>query len=236
VGTAQLSATDTRAAQYAYNPATFDVRVVTPSLNFSWGTQTLGIGQYNSEYVYTPDAATQPITVSLSHTGTPRTTTTVSGVAVNSVQIPTNNNLVSFHVVGSVTGMDTLVATTTSPVENPATGYTAVSKGQVNPIGNWPATLSLASGDSVQITLYAYDSAQVAHYVEATTTFTLAPSGSIQFVSGGANSTVITSIDIPKDAYYVQFYVKGAAQGTGQATISASNYVTYTTPTITVNP
>ena len=235
-GTAQLSATDTRAAQYAYNQATFNVTVQTPSLNFDWATQSLGIGQYNNLYVYTPDDATSPIDVTLAHSGTPRTSILLNDTARSVVTIPTGTYYVYFHVVGATVGMDTLVATTTSPVENPATGYTAVTLGQVSPIGGWPSTLSLANGDSALITMFAYDSAQVSHYVQNATTFTLAPSGSIEFVSGGANSAVITSVVIPKDAYYVQFYVKGVSQGTGQATITATNYVAYNTPTITVSP
>ena len=235
-GTTQLSASDTRAAQYAYNTGTLNVTVQTPSLNFDWGTQSLGIGQYNNLYVYTPDNATSPINVTLSHSGTPRTSIILNDTARTFVTIPTGTYYVYFHVVGATTGMDTLVATTTSPVESPATAYTGVSLGQVSPIGGWPTTLSLANGDSALITMYAYDSAQVAHYVQAATTFTLAPSGSIEFVSGGANSAVITSVVIPKDAYYVQFYVKGVSTGTGQATITATNYVAYNTPTITVSP
>ncbi|HXY68272.1 MAG TPA: hypothetical protein VEH62_02410, partial [Gemmatimonadales bacterium] len=231
-----LSASDTRAAQYAYNTGTLNVTVQTPSLNFDWGTQSLGIGQYNNLYVYTPDNATSPINVTLSHSGTPRTSIILNDTARTFVTIPTGTYYVYFHVVGATTGMDTLVATTTSPVESPATAYTGVSLGQVSPIGGWPTTLSLANGDSALITMYAYDSAQVAHYVQAATTFTLAPSGSIEFVSGGANSAVITSVVIPKDAYYVQFYVKGVSTGTGQATITATNYVAYNTPTITVSP
>ncbi|HXY18968.1 MAG TPA: Ig-like domain-containing protein [Gemmatimonadales bacterium] len=235
-GTAQLSATDTRAAQYAYNQGTLNVGVVTPSLNFDWTTMSLGIGQYNDMYVYTPDAATSPINVNLSHTGTPRTSIILNDTARTAVTIPTGTNYVYFHVVGASVGTDTLVGTTTSPVENPATAYTGVSLGQVSPIGGWPATLSLANGDSALITMYAYDSAEVSHYVQNATTFTLAPSGSIEFVSGGASSAVITSVLIPKDSYYVQFYVKGVSQGTGQATITASGYATYNTPTITVSP
>jgi len=57
----------------------------------------------------------------------------------------------------------------------------------------------------------------------------------IQFTANGG-STPITSIVIPQDQYYVYLWVKGLAQGTGQATISASNYVTYQTPAITVSP
>jgi hypothetical protein len=138
--------------------------------------------------------------------------------------------------VGAAVGWDTLVASATTPAFYSATGYTAVSQGHVDPISYWPSSLSLSGTDSVQILMYARDSAQAGHYVQDSTTFTLAPNANIQFVSGGANSAVITSIVIPQDQYYVYFWVKGVAQGTGQATISATNYVTYNTPAITVSP
>jgi hypothetical protein len=232
-GTAQLSAQDTRAAFYAYQQATVGVSVVTPSLNFNWGTQTLGLGQYNNQYVYTPNNAAAPIDVTLAHNGTARTSTTVNGTAVSTVTIPAASNIVYFHVVGTAVGWDTLGASASSPPFNPVTAYTAVSQGHVDPLSNWPTALSLSATDSVQITLYARDSTQTGHYVQDTTTFTLTPNANIQFVSGGQ---VITSIAIPKDGYYVQFYVKAVTQGSGQATISAPNYVTYNTPTITVSP
>jgi len=237
-GTAQLSATDTTAALYAYQQATFNVAVVTPSLNFDWGTQTLGIGQYNNLYVYSPDNAASPIGVALAHTGTARTTTTIGGVTVDSVTIPVGYNYVYFHVVGTAVGMDTLMASATIPPFNSATAYSAVSLGRVDPLGSWPSSLSVSGNDSTQFVLYARDSTTGAHYVQDSTTFTLTASGDIQFVSGGANSAPITSVVIPADQYYVYVWVKatGPVTGTGQATISAPNYVTYNTPTITVGP
>ncbi len=237
-GTAQLSATDTTAALYAYQQATFNVAVVTPSLNFNWGTQTLGIGQYNNQYVYSPDNGASPLGVALAHTGAARTTTTIGGVTVDSATIPAGLNYVYFHVVGTAVGMDTLVASATVPPFNPATAYSAVSLGRVDPLGSWPSALSVSGTDSVQFLLYARDSTTATHYVQDSTTFTLTASGDIEFVSGGANSAPITSVVIPADQYYVYVWVKatGPVTGTGQATISATNYVTYNTPTITVGP
>jgi hypothetical protein len=208
---------------------------VTPSLNFSWGTETLGLGQYNNNYVNSPDNAISPIAVGLAHSGTARTSTTVGGVAVSTVTIPAATNIVYFHVVGTAVGWDTLVASASSPPFNPTTGYTAVSQGHVDPIQSWPSTLSLSGTDSVQIVLYARDSTQTTHYVQDSTTFTLAPNANISFTANGGTAP-ITSIVIPKDQYYVYLWVKGVAQGTGQATISATNYVTYNTPTIAVGP
>jgi len=233
-GTAQISATDSAAAFYAYAQGTINVAVVTPNLGLTWGTQTLGLGQYSSQYAYVPNNATAPIAVSLAHSGTARTSITVNHVAITVDTIPTNSNSTGyFHVVGTAVGMDTLVASASSPPFTSYTGYTAVSQGHVDQLGSWPASLSLSTNDSVLVYLYARDSTLTTHYVQDSTTFTLAPSGSIQFVSGGA---VITSIVIPKDQYYVTFYVKATGTGTGSAQISATNYVTYTTPTITVGP
>jgi len=233
VGTARLEASDQRAVQYKYNTGTIDVAVVTPTLSFSWGTEYLGIGQYVDDYVYRPDYPAVPLTVALSHTGTARVSTLVGGAPVSSVTIPASNNYVYFRVVGTSAGTDTLVASATSPAHNPATAYTLVGQGRIDPIGGWPA--SLAAGDSVQITLYARDPAQNGRYVLAATTFTLAPNAFVEFRSGGANSTVISSVTIPADAYYVYLWVKGVSAGAGSANITATNYQTYSN-TVTVTP
>lgn len=236
VGTAQLVASDARAAAYAYLPDTATVTVVTPALGLSWGTQTLGIGQYNNQYVQLPDNAVVPVDVTLSHGGAPRTSIVLNGTPVSTVTIDSGTYYVYFHVVGAAAGVDTLVASTTSITANPDTAYTAVSLGHVDPISGWPASLSLGTSDSVAVTMYASDSTGASHYVQDSTTFTLTPTGGIEFVSGGPTSAVITSVVIPKDGYYVQFYVKATSTGSGSATISATNYATYTTPTITVSP
>jgi uncharacterized protein YjdB len=234
VGTAQLAASDARAAYYRYNPDTVDVSVITPSLGFGWGSTTLGIGQYIDGNVSVPDYAVAPITVGLAHAGTARTSTLVGGVPVSSVTIPTGSYYATIRVAGASTGTDTLVETATSPPHNPDTVYTVVGPGRVDPIGSWPATLAV--GDSVAVTLYARDPAQTTRYVLDSTTFTLAPSASLQFVSGGANSAVITSVVIPSDQYYVTFYVKGVTAESGSASISATNYQTYATPSVLVTP
>ncbi len=238
-GTAALQASDPRSALYHYNTGTATVTVSQPSLGFSWGTQPLGIGQYiDNEYVPTSVNPTTPIGVTFAHTGTARiaTDSNTTKTPISGVTIPAGTYYQYFRIVGTSTGTDTLNASASSPPHNPATAYTTVGLGRVDPLGSWPATLSLSTNDSVLVTLYARDPAQNTRYVQDSTTFTLAPSGGIEFVSGGANSAVITSVVIPANAYYVQFYVKGITQGTGQAVISSTNYVTYTTPAITVSP
>jgi hypothetical protein len=234
IGTSQLQASDPRAAFYKYNQGTLNVAVITPTIGFSWSNTPLGIGQYIDGNVTVPDYAVNPITIGLAHAGTARTTTLVSGQPVSSVLIPAQSYYTALRVAATAAGTDSLVMTASSPPHNPDTVYTVVGQGRVDPLGSWPSTLK--AGDSVAVTLYARDPAQNGRYVLAATTFSLAPNADIQFVSGGANSTVITSATIPADQYYITFYVKGVASGTGNAVVSATNYQTYTTPDVTVTP
>ncbi|MHB1263787.1 MAG: Ig-like domain-containing protein [Gemmatimonadaceae bacterium] len=227
IGTAQLTASDERAAFYKYQPGTVDVSVLTPPLSLSWNTRWLGLGQYDDDaYVSVPDNAASSIPVSFSHRGTARITTVPAG----GVTIPTGTYYQYFRVIGSSVGTDTLLASASVPAHLRDSAYTVVSAGRIDPISSWPATL--AAGDSAQVTLYARDENQGTHKVVAATTFTLAANANIEFRSGGA---AITAITIPADAGQVSFYVKGKAAGTGSATITATNYSTYTN-SITVTP
>ena len=231
VGTAQLSANDVRPQFYKYSTGTFNVAVVTPTVYVSWSGTSLGIGQYfDYAYASTPDNTTAPTTVTLSHTGTARTNTftNLTSTPISNLTIPTANTYVYFRIAGTVAGTDTLVAAVTSPVHNSATAYTIVGKGRIDPIGNWPT--SLVVGDSVAVTLYARDPVQGVRNVLAAETWTLAPNANIQFRSGGA---AITSITVLAGAQSVTFYMKALTSGTGSATITSTNYLSYTN-TLTV--
>jgi hypothetical protein len=233
VGTAQLSATDERAALYKYNTGTINVAVITPALSLSWGTRYLGIGQYDDyAYVSTPDAQAAPLTVTMAHAGTARTATyaNLSTTPITGVTIPASGSYEYFRLAGTTAGTDTLVVTATSPAHIPDSAYTVVGQGRVDPLGGWPG--SLAAGDSALVTLYARDQNQGTHSVLAATTFTLAPNANIEFRSGGA---VVTQVTIPAGQPSVSFYVKALSAGTGSATITATNYQTYT-PSFTVTP
>jgi hypothetical protein len=98
-------------------------------------------------------------------------------------------------------------------------------------MGGWPT--NLAFGDSVQVTLYARDPNGNGRYVLAATAFTPTLTN-LEFWSGGANSAKLTTVTIPADAYYVQFYVKATGHGTGSGTIAATNYQTQTVPAVTI--
>ncbi len=231
VGTAQIVAQDQRAVPYKYNDGTLNVSVITPTLSFSWATRQLGIGQYD-DYAYptTPDNQAAPLTVSLTHAGTPRTATydNLTTTPITSVTIPQGTYYQYFRLAGIVAGTDSLIASATSPVHNPDTAYTVVAPGRVDPISGWPTTLAV--GDSVALTLYARDQNQSVHYVLANTVFTLAPNANVQFVSGGA---VITTATIAAGQQSVSFYIKAVSSGTGSASITATDYSAYSN-TVTV--
>lgn len=225
-GSTQLQMSDQRAAYYQYGGANVNVSVITPSLSFNNFNQ-IGIGQYSDNYFYVsaPDYQTGPTTVTLTHPGTVRTTIPAS------VIIPNGSYYQYFRITGLLAGIDTIVASATSPAHNPATGFITVGNGRIDPLSGWPGS-SVHVGDSVLVTLYARDPGQGVRNVAAATTFTLAPNANITFVSGGA--TITTAI-IPADAQYVQFYLKAVTAGTGSATISATNYTSYVN-TMTVIP
>ena len=225
VGTAQLSAIDNRAAFYKYQTGTANVAVVTPVSTLSFSTMNLGLGQYSDEYVYVPDYAASSLTVPLVHAATPRTTTPANAV------IAAGQYYQTFRITASSAGSDTVTAS--PPGHVPAKGFSVVGLGRLDPVSNWPAALRV--GDSVLVTVYTRDPAQQVRFVAAATTFSLAPNANIQFVSNGSTSTVLTSVVIPVDQTYVAFWVKGVSAGTGSASITNSNYVTYTN-TVTVSP
>ena len=232
-GTAQLSAQDVRAVQYKYATGTANVTVVTPTLSLNSAPGALGLGQYQ-DYLYaqTPDYQTAPVAVALTHTGTAHTGTdsNLTNVPITGLTIPASGNYQYFRLTGLSRGTDTLVASATSPVHNPATMLTVVDSGRVDPISGWPGTI--VAGDSVLVTLYSRDPNDNARYVVAATGFTLAPNANIEFRQGGA---VVTTVTVPAAAQYVQFYLKGVSAGTGSVTILNANYRSYFN-TVTVTP
>ena len=212
---------------YKYATSTANVSVNTPSLRLNWTNTTVGIGQYiDFLYPYTPDIATAPILVALTHTSR------VSTPAVDTIPTGTNGGSSSyFRLIGLARGTDTLVASTTSPVETPATAYTVVDTGRVDPINSWPST-SLKAGDSVAVSFYLHDQAQNIRSTLGAVTFTLTPNANIQFTNG---STVITSITVPAGSNLSPtFYLKGVSPGTGSATFTAPNYKTFVNPVLVV--
>jgi hypothetical protein len=222
VGTAVLTASDNRTAFYKYGSGTQTVTVTTPQASLSFNNMALGIGQYSDEYVQLPDNTSVALTVPIGHSAVPRT------VTPGSVTIPANISYEYFRITGSSIGSDTI--TVSPPNHTPRSGVVVVGQGRIDPLSGWPS--SLQAGDSVQVTLYTRDPNQQIRDVAGATTFTLAPNANIRFVSGGAT---ITSVTVPATTNTVSFYIKGVTAGTGSATITSTNYVTYTNST-TVTP
>ena len=235
VGTTQFSATDQRAASYKYTTGTSSIITVnTPTLQLGSFGNALGIGQYSDSYWYvsTPDYQTSPLTVTLSHPGTARTT------APATVTIPTNSYYMYFRLIGAALGTDTLVASSTAPAYNPATGLTTVTNGQFY-VPAWPSrSMHASTPDSVAITIYAGDPTQSVRNVISAVTLTLTPGTGMYFMSGGASSAIITTATIPANAQSVTVYLKPylvPSGGSSSSSIAATNYTTYTN-TVTVIP
>jgi len=229
VGTSQLQASDSRAAYYKYDVGTLDVAVVTPTLGLYGMPGALGIGQYqDNAYASAPDYVTAPTTVTFTHAGQERTGTytNLTNTPITQLTIPQGSYYQYFRIAGLAAGIDTLVGSITSPTYNPDTAYTLVGTGRVDPLSGWPSTIK--AGDSVLVTLYTRDPNGVAHNVVAATQFNFTSVANVEFWSGGANSTQLTSVTVPADAQYVQFYLKGKTAGAGSVTITATNYQSYT--------
>ena len=227
VGTAQLSATDSRAAIYRYNTATYNVSVVVPNVSFNYSTDYLGLGQYSDNwYVQSQDYLAAAATVALGHVGPTKAT------VPSTTTIPAGLYYSYFRVVGSAVGTDTLTANIASPLHNPGAAYVVVDSGRIDALSNWPGA-SLAVGDSVLVTLYTRDPNGNARNVLAATTFAISPGSGLEIHKGNA---VVTSVTVPAETNNVQFYVKATAVGTPSATFTNANYRTYTPPNVTVIP
>ncbi|MEO5813721.1 MAG: Ig-like domain-containing protein [Gemmatimonadaceae bacterium] len=228
VGTAVITAFDARPQTvfYRYLSGTANVNVTTPLSFLNFTNMTLGVGQYDpNASISLSDIATSPTTVLFGHAASPHTNT------VSSLVVATGQYTGTFRVTGTSIGSDTITASPTGHV--PDLGEVKVTLGRIDPISGWPSTLR--AGDSVRVTLFTRDANTSPRLVVAATTFTLAPNANIQFVSGGQGSVPITSVTVPADASSVAFYIKGVAAGSGGATITSTNYVTYTN-TLTVTP
>jgi hypothetical protein len=231
VGSAQLSATDPRAAIYKYNTGTQNISVIHPNLSLSWGSVALGLGQYidvaydGSYYVSSSDYQAAPLTVTLTHVGGAIETTTPA-----SVTIPTSSYYQYIRINAIGIGTDTIAAAASSPFHNGDSAYVSVDSGTVV-LSGWPANIA-AVGDSVAVTLQVRDPhASAVRRVIAATTFTLTPNANIEFRQGGA---AVTQVTVPADGTQVQFHVKAIASGTGSATIAHANYKRYTTANVTI--
>ena len=151
-----------------------------------------------------------------------------------SVQL-TNTNIGYFRLSGVSAGTDLLGAVATG--HSGASATISIGLGRVDGFSGWPSAISSASTDSVQVTLYPRAPDGAGRNVLNATTFSATTSnGNLRLVSGGANSVPITSVTVPAEASFVQFWVKGVSPGPATVTFTNPNYQTFVTPSVTVNP
>jgi hypothetical protein len=234
--------TMTASASFTPTPLTIDATATLPSLHlytFYQGVPydflaywpSLSIGSYRLAYFETEDQLQSPLTVTLSHVGTARTS------APASVTIPAGSRTSAlFAVAGTSAGNDELIAT--APGHSSLSVGTGVDKGVINLWNNGVAPSSLSANDSVQVVVLVLNPVGYPDddVVVAPTTFVLTPNANIQFVSGGTSSIVITSVTVPAGGVFSEtFWVKGVSSGTGSFTITNANYQTFSA-TLTVTP
>ena len=224
-GTARITASDSRAAIYRYDPGFADVTVNTPSVSFSFITENVAVGQYLEPYVSVPNNATDTVTVTLTHVGNAETSTPAT------VKILPGRNLEYFRITGNSTGTDTLRAS--APGHNSDSSYVKVGTGRVDPIGGWPS--SLAVGKVATLTLYTRDQNGQPRAVSNATTFALSSNANIAFYATATGTTPLTDVTVAAQASSVTFYMKALSAGNGSGTITSAGYATYTN-SVTVTP
>ena len=226
-GSTRITASDSRAAIYRYNPGFVDITVNTPTVSLGSVPSSLGVGQYADPYVYLPDHTTDTVTVTLTHIGSANTSVPTT------VKVPPGTYYAYFRMTGVSVGSDSIIVS--APGHHSDTVFTTVGTGTIQ-ISGWPSGMTV--GQTTGMTLYTDDQNGANHYVAAPTTFTLAPANdNIRFytTSSAADDAFITSITVPANASYVSLYVRARAAGTSGVSISNADYTTYTNTT-TVAP
>jgi len=224
-GTTTITATDPRAAAYAYAPGTTTpIAVVAPSLSTD-STISLGIQQnWNLNVVENgPHPGGDVVHVQQRNPAVLLLSDTVLTIGVG-------GTYASLMLTSTESGVDTVIVSAAG--YTPDTSIVTVELGKIL-LGSWPST-PMAVGDSVPVWFYIGAPDGTQRVTADTVTFTLVPNPNIEFHQNGV---VITTVTIPAGDQYTQpfFYMKANAAGTGSVTISAPNY-TPLTQSVTVAP
>ena len=224
-GTTTITATDPRAAAYAYAPGTTTpIAVVAPSLSTD-STISLGIQQnWNLNVVENgPHPGGDVVHVQQRNPAVLLLSDTVLTIGVG-------GTYASLMLTSTASGVDTVIVSAAG--YTPDTSIVTVELGKIL-LGSWPST-PMAVGDSVPVWFYIGAPDGTQRVTADTVTFTLVPNPNIEFHRNGAG---ITTVTIPAGDQYTQpfFYMKANAAGTGSVTISAPNY-TPLTQSVTVAP
>ncbi len=224
-GTTTITATDPRAAAYAYAPGTTTpIAVVAPSLSTD-STTSLGIQQnWNLNVVENgPHPGGDVVHVQQRNPAVLLLSDTVLTIGVG-------GTYASLMLTSTASGVDTVIVSAAG--YTPDTSIVTVELGKIL-LGSWPST-PMAVGDSVPVWFYIGAPDGTQRVTADTVTFTLVPNPNIEFHQNGV---VITTVTIPAGDQYTQpfFYMKANVAGTGSVTISAPNY-TPLTQSVTVAP
>jgi hypothetical protein len=225
VGTTTITATDPRAAAYAYAPGTTTpITVVAPSLSIDpW--PSLGIRQTWAGYVVENGPHQGAVVVHMQQRNS-----AVLALSDTVFTIGVGENFSPWSVTGIASGVDTVIVAAAG--FTPDTAIITVGPGGIL-IGSWPSS-PMAVGDTWPVSIYIQTPDGAQGIAADTVVFTLAPNSNIEFRQDGA---VISTVTIPAGGQYTPnlFYVKAKAAGTGSVTISAPNY-TPLTQSVTVAP
>ena len=205
-------------------PDSSQYTVVTPKLNFSFGSVTMGRRQYygpTSFYVYTPNSVAAPLAVKISHRRA-----TVDSLSADSLTIAASNNLQYFGIAGLANGVDTLIATATGYL--PDTAFVTVTSPRITQCCMPGSALTTSPQGS--ITVYASDTLNNNHYTLDTLVVHVTSS----------DTTVVKPtqpyVRIPKGSYYGYASFNYFGPGTATLTLadSAGVYQSVTTSAVTV--
>ncbi len=225
LGTTTITATDPRAAPYAYAPGTTTpITVIAPSLSIDpW--PSLGIRQTWAGYVVENGPHQGALIVHMQQRNS-----AVLAPSDTVFTIGAGENVSPWSVTGIASGVDTVIVATAG--FTPDTAIITVGPGGIL-IGSWPSS-PMAVGDTWPVSIYIQTPDGAQGVTADTVVFALAPNSNIEFRRDGA---VITTVTIPAGEQYTQqvFYMKAKAAGTGSVTITAPNY-TPVTKSVTVAP
>jgi hypothetical protein len=224
LGTTTVTATDPRAASYAYPPeTTIPITVIQPYLATQESTVSLGV-RLNWELFVVVNGPYQAGLVVHVHQSDP-SVLSLTDTTITISAYPNNGSVVA---TGGATGVDTVVVSAAG--FRPDTTIFTVGPPTIG-IPQWPTSMTV--GDSVPLFLQTQAPDGTGRVTADTVVLTLAPNANIEFHLDGA---VISTLTVPAGSYYAPFfYVKAKAAGTGSVTITAPNYAPLT-QTVTVAP
>ena len=225
-GTAFITASDPRAAPYAYAPgASFSVTVIEPKLLAD--TVSLGVDQQWGFTVRVEGVLRQgDVVVHLANTNP-----TVAALLDSTLTLTPALNIAGLGVNGLAPGTDSVIVTAPGWVLD--TGIIVVGQGTTDLV-DWPPIYGLAVGQTAPLYLLIVGPNGQTRVSAVTKQFTLTANGNIEFSDNGGVPITTVTVAAGQTASS-QFWVRGLAAGTGTVTITAPNYAPVT-KSLTVAP